>query len=102
MTNLNSMRYIDSFQSRTKNVLAMISNCDQSKVGHRNKWVDGLMEAGLEIDHYGACSKWKNREEDMSLGKDSQGIFTLNCIIIICFSQMFENVNGNWQSNIDS
>ena len=56
----------------------MISNCDPSKVGDRNKWVDGLMEAGLEIDHYGACSKWNNHKEDTSLGKDSQGISILN------------------------
>jgi len=72
MLNGETDKYIHSFQSRTKNVLAMISNCDQSKVGDRNKWVDGLMEAGLEIDHYGACSKWNNHKEDTSLGKDSQ------------------------------
>lgn len=65
-------RYIPTFQQREKNVLAMISNCDPRATADRNKWVEGLMDAGLQIDHYGACGRWKNHEEDMSLGKDSQ------------------------------
>ena len=52
----------------------MISNCDGKAVSDRNFWIEGLMEAGLEIDHYGGCTKWKNKEEDLSLGKDWHGM----------------------------
>eukprot|EP00493_Phyllostaurus_siculus_P025096 UN25440 len=52
------MRFEKSFQNRTGNVLAMISNCSSKK---RNRWIEGLMEAGLNIDHYGEC--WHNHDE---------------------------------------
>ena len=68
-----------NFEKRTKGVAAFISNC---KAAERNKWVEGLMAAGLEIDHYGNCWKNVNLQEKKNGDQSWQGRIIFICLFV--------------------